>query len=223
MAVVNPMIESTRTNVGRPMDAAPAVDGSSGRCAPGLDGQAPPSRPHEGRVGGAEADGDRAGQDERVAPAPGVDEIAGEQRGRGNPEVPEHAVDGDGNAGLPPSLYDHRDSDGVVDGGEHTHGEQSQRDLHRRVRQRRQDRAHADADEEDDDHAGPAPLVRHPSGRNRTDPERDEPRRGVRDQRRVAHVPLFGKPQRRHRGEDQHEEMVEEMPEVEEKEVQAVA
>ena len=139
------------------------------------------------------------------------------------PRLPNTPLMAMGMTGLPPSLDDHRDSDGVVDGGEHPHGQQSQRDLHRRVRQRRQDRARADADEEDHDHSGPAPLVRHPSGRNRTDPERDEPRRGVRDERRVAHVPLFGKPQRRHRGEDQHEEMVEEMPEVEEKEVQAVA
>ena len=186
-------------------------------------GASRPAGPHERRVGGAEPNGDRTGQNEGVAPAPGVDEPAREQCGGGDAEVAEHAVDGERNAGLRPSVHDHREPDRVVDGGEHADCEQSGRDFDRRISERRGDRACPDADEEDDHHPFPTPLVRDPAGRNRADPERDEPRRGVGNQRRVAHPPLLGEPQRRDRREDQHEEVIEEVPDVEEQEVQAIA
>ena len=200
-----------------------AVVAAATGAARGIGRPARPPGPQEQRVGRAEADGDGAGQDEGATPAPGVDEPAGEQRGGGDPQVAEHAVDRERDAGLLPSVHDHRETDRMVDRGEHPDREQPQRDLDGGARQRRGDRARPDADEEDHHHPFPAPLVRDPSGRDGADPERDEPRRGVGDERRVAHAPLLGEPQRRHRREDQHEEVVEEMPDVEEQEVQAIA
>ena len=84
-----------------------------------------------------------------------------------------------------------------------------------------QDRARADAEEEDDDHPLAAPLVREPAGRNRGHPEGDEARRRVRDEGRVAHPPLVGEPEGRDRREDEHEEVVEEVPDVQEEEAEA--
>ena len=199
----------------------PGLLRSRALCADGGPVFAP--RPHEHRVGDPEADGDHAGEHERIAPAAGVDEPPGEQRGGGNAEVTEHAVDRERDAGLRSPVHDHREADGVVDRGEHADREQSGRNLDRGVRHRRRDRARPDADEEDDHHALAAPLVREPPRRYRADAECDEPRRGVRNERGVAHAPFLGEPQRRDRREDQHEEVVEEVPDVEEQEVQAFA
>ena len=111
----------------------------------------------------------------------------------------------------------------MVERSEHADCEQPRGNLERGAGQRRRNRARPDAEEEDDHHAFPAPLVRDPSGRYRADAKGDEPRRGVGDERGVAHAPFLGEPQRRDRCEDQHEKVVEEVPDVEEEEVDAIA
>ena len=111
----------------------------------------------------------------------------------------------------------------MVDRGEHADREQSEGNLGRRFRQRGHDGARADADEEDDEHPFPAPLVRDPAGRNRTQSERDEARHRVGDERRVTHPPFIREPERRDCREDQHEEVIEEVPDAQEEEVQSIA
>ena len=174
------------------------------------------SRPQEDGVGDADADGDHPGQHERVAPPRGVDEVAGEEGRARHPEVPEDPVDRERHPRLRSPLDDEGEADRMVDRGEETDGGEPERDLERRPREGGQDRARSDAEEEDHDHPFPAPLVREPAGGDRGHPEGDEARRRVGDEGRVAHPPLVGEPERRDGREDEHEEVVEEVPDVQE-------
>ena len=111
----------------------------------------------------------------------------------------------------------------MVDRREEADGGEAERDLERRPREGGHDRARADAEEEDHDHPFAAPLVREPAGRDRGHPEGDESRRRVGDEGGVAHPPLVGEPQRGDGREDEHEEVVEEVPDVQEQEAETVA
>ncbi len=83
--------------------------------------------------------------------------------------------------------------------------------------------AKPDADEEHAHHALAAPLVRDPAGRQREHAEREEPGCCVFQEVGIAQAPLAVQRQRRHGGEDQREQVVQEVSEVEQQEVQAVA
>jgi hypothetical protein len=96
-------------------------------------------------------------------------------------------------------------------------------DLERRAGQRRKDGGGADADEEDDHHPLAAPLVGQPAGRDGAQAEGDEAWGRVGDELGVAHVPLVAQPQCRRGREDEHEQMVEEVPDVEKQEVDPFA
>ena len=177
---------------------------------------------HVNGIGDSDADGHEPRQHERVSPAARVDQNAGQERCGGHPEIAEHAVDRQRHAGLPAALHHHRQPYGVVDGRENADREEAGRDRERRIGQRRGDRARADPEKEDDHHPLAAPLVRDPSGRDGADAEGDESGRGERNERRVTHLPLRGQPERGDGREDQHEEMVEEVPDVEKQEADPV-
>ena len=111
----------------------------------------------------------------------------------------------------------------MVDGGEHADHEQAEPDLEGRARERRGDGGEADADEEHAHHALAAPLVGEPAGGQREHAEGEEAGRGVFQELGVAEPPFAMQRQRRHRGEDQREQVVEKVADVEQQEVQALA
>ncbi len=111
----------------------------------------------------------------------------------------------------------------MVDGGEYADNEQSEPDLEGRAREGRGDGGEADANEEHAHHALAAPLVGEPAGGQREYAEGEEAGRGVFQQLGVAEPPFAVQRQRRHRGEDQREQVVEKMTDVEQQEVQALA
>ena len=85
------------------------------------------------------------------------------------------------------------------------------------------DRGEADADEEHAHHALAAPLVGEPAGGQREHAEREEAGRGVFQEIGIAQAPLAMQRQRRHGGEDQREQVVEEVADIEQQEMQALA
>ena len=172
-----------------------------------------------------EADRNREGarNDERHAPAAVVDQVAGDQRGARDAEIAPHAVHGEPHAGVLPFLRHHRETDRMVDRGEHADHEQPDPDLQRRLRKSGRDRGEPDADEEHDHHALAAPFVREPAGRIREHAEREEAGRRVFEQFAVAELPFARERQRRDGREDQREQMIEEVPDVEEQEMRAIA
>jgi len=111
----------------------------------------------------------------------------------------------------------------VIDGSEDADREQADADLQRRLRQGREDGRQADADEEYGHHTVPVPFVGKPAGRQREQAEGKESRRRVGQQRTVTQPPFPGQRERRHGGEDQHEQVVEEMSDVQEQEMQSVS
>ena len=164
-----------------------------------------------------------ARHDEGDAPASVVDEVAGDQRRTRHAQVAPHAVDGDAHARVLPLLHHEGEADRVVDRGKHADHEQADADLQRRAREGRGNRGEPDADEEHAHHALAAPLVREPAGRQREHAEREEPGCCVFQEIGIAEAPLAVQRKRRHGGEDQREQMIQEVPEVEQQEVQALA
>ena len=79
------------------------------------------------------------------------------------------------------------------------------------------------ADEEHAHHAVAAPLVGDPAGGKREYAEGEETGRGVLQELGIAQAPLAMQRERRHRGEDQREQMVEVMADIEQQEMQALA
>ena len=78
-------------------------------------------------------------------------------------------------------------------------------------------------DEEHDHHAVAAPAVGQPACGQGEQAEGEESRRRVDQQLRIADAPLAVQRQSGDRCEDQREQMIQEMPEVEQQEVGAIA
>ena len=97
------------------------------------------------------------------------------------------------------------------------------RDLQRRAGERGADGGKADADEEHAHHAIAAPAVGEPAGGQGEHAEGEEAGRGVLQQVAVAEPPLAVQGERGDGGKDQREQMIEEMPDVEQQEVQSIA
>ncbi len=179
--------------------------------------------PHQHSVADADQDRDDAWHDERGTPSAVVDEVARDQRGTGDAQVAPHAVDGNAHARVAPLLHHDGESDGMIDGGKDAEDEKASADLKRRAGEGGGNGCTADADKVGAHHAVAAPLVGKPAGRQREHAECDEAGRGVSEQVGVAEAPIAVQRQRRHRGEDQHEEMIEEVADVEQQKVQALA
>ena len=167
------------------------------------------------QVGNSEQNRNHARQEKRAAPAAGVDQKTGQQCRAGHAHVAEDPVDRERYAGTLAPVHDHGEADRMINRRKNSDQRQADTNLQRRIGKAGQDRTQTDADEKYDHHAGPAPLVGDPAGEDRTDTEGDESRGGIRDQLRVTQVPFAGQAQRRHRGEDEHEQMIEEMPQIE--------
>ena len=177
----------------------------------------------EQHPGEADGDGDGAGHEEGGPPADKVDQDAGHQRGQRHAHIAVYSVDRDGDSGAPAPLDHHGEADGVVDRGEHADGQQPRADLERRVGEPGGEGAGPDAEEEDAHHPLAAPLVAEPPGQEREGPERNEAGRPVWDQVVIGQVPGLGQEERRHGGEDQHGEMVEQVPDIQEQELRREA
>ena len=111
----------------------------------------------------------------------------------------------------------------MIDRGEHADHEQPDADLQRRLGQSGRDRGEPDADEEHHHHAFAAPFVGEPAGRIGEHPEGEEAGRRVFEQIAVAEPPFADERERRDRREDQREQVIEEVPDVEEQEMRAIA
>jgi hypothetical protein len=151
-----------------------------------------------------------------------VDEIAGQQRRAGDAEVAPHAVHRDAHAGVLPLGGDDGEPDRMIDRREHADDEQADADLQGRLRKSGGDRGEADADEEHAHHALAAPFVGEPPGRQGEQAEGEEAGSGIGEQIAVADAPLAAERQRRHGGEDQGEQVIEEMADVEQQELRTV-
>jgi len=178
--------------------------------------------PRQGRVGNPDQDRDDARDDEGHAPAAVVDEVARDQGGTGNAQVAPHAIDGDAHPCVLPCLDDDGEPDGVIYGGEQADREQAEADLQGRARERRGKRSKADADEERRHHTLAAPLVGEPPGGQREYAEGKEAGRGVFDEVAITEAPFAIECERRYRGEDQREQMIEEVADIEQQEMQAL-
>ena len=110
----------------------------------------------------------------------------------------------------------------MVDSGEHADEKQPDGDFQGRTGEARQHRADTETQKEDDHHATPTPAVRKPPRRQGEGAESDESGRSVYDELRVAHVEGRRQNQRRHRSINQDEQVIVEMPQVEEKELETI-
>ena len=99
---------------------------------------------------------------------------------------------------------------------------QADADLQWRRGETRGDRGQADANEEDAHHAVAAPAVGEPTRGQGEEAEGEKPGRRVGQQLRIADTPLPVQRQGRDRGEDQGEQVVEEVPDVQQKEIQPI-
>jgi len=168
-------------------------------------------------VGDARGHGDGAGDDERCAPAQGLGQQAGDDRRAGDAEVSEHAVDPEDLADLLPPLDHHGDADRVVDRGEQADQGETRGDLPGGLRQPRQDRGAADPQKEDRHQLAAVPAVAEPSGRQRAQGERQEAGERQGDQFAVGHAEDVLQRQH-HRGVEQHEQVVVDVTDVQERE-----
>ena len=107
----------------------------------------------------------------------------------------------------------------MIDGGEQPDGGKAQSQGQRRVGQPRQDRRTAQADEEDDHHAAPAPVIAEPAGRQGAGAEGDEAE--DRERQEIAVAAPESAPESQNDGrKEEHEHVVVEMTRIEEKERQ---
>ena len=169
---------------------------------------------HEQHEANPQRDRNQSWNDERRAPVYPVCERPRNDRRKCQPEVavdtvhPEYATD----LGAPTDQ--HRDTDRVIDGAEHTDQREPRCNLPGGLRQSRQHGGCADADEKQRHHAAPAPAVRQPPCRQRAGAEHDERAEGQRQHFAVAPAE-FRRHGDHHRRKDQHEQMIERVAEVE--------
>jgi hypothetical protein len=163
----------------------------------------------------AERDAHEPGHDEGRAPAEGLDQVAGEQRRRRDAEVAREAVDADRRPRVLRLPHQHRDAHRVVDRCERAEQRERRCHLPGVLRQRDEDRRRADAEEEHQHHAPPAPQVAQPPRGQRAEAEQREGAHAVGDQVLPARKSEVGR-DRRHRGrEGQQEQVVQRMGRVE--------
>ena len=102
----------------------------------------------------------------------------------------------------------------MVDRGENTDESEPQRDLQGPRRKTGEDARRSDSEEEHAHHAEAAPAVGEPSGRDRAGAERDEAAERKGQELRVAAAELLAHGED-HRGENEHEQVIERVPEIE--------
>jgi hypothetical protein len=102
----------------------------------------------------------------------------------------------------------------MVDRGEHPGKRETGGDLPRRGGEAGEEERAADAEEEHHHHPVAAPMVGEPPRRNGEGAEGDEATERERQRIRVLHVP-GGREHQHDRRKDQHDEMVEQVPEIE--------
>ncbi|MET4771091.1 hypothetical protein ABIA28_003305 [Bradyrhizobium elkanii] len=170
---------------------------------------------HRHRKDDADQHGDRAGHDERPAPAEILADHAGDQRRRGDAEIAPDAVDPHLGAELLGIGHDHRGADRMIDRGEDADRQQRGAELQRRLHEADRDHRQADADEEDHHHVAAAPAVAEPARDQRAGAEGDEARGRIGQQFRIGHAE-----RRAHDddggGENQHRVVIDEMGRVDE-------
>jgi hypothetical protein len=158
----------------------------------------------------------RPGTKNAGAPAPQVHQRARDDRREGEPEVAPQAVPAERHAEVLGRGDQHRDAHRVVDRGEHPREREARGDLPRRGGEAGEEKRRADAEEEHRDHLVAAPVVGEPAGRNGERAEGDEPAERQGQELGIRPVPLARECQD-HRRENQHDEMVEQVPEIDER------
>ncbi len=111
----------------------------------------------------------------------------------------------------------------MVDRGQHADDEEQASDLQRCLREARGDGGEPDTDEEDDHHAVPAPAIGDAPRRQREQAEGNEARHGVGHELGVGEPPLLAERKSGDRGEDEREQVIEEVPDVQIEEAQSIA
>src|SRR5258708_6451086 len=140
---------------------------------------------------------------------------ARDKRGERDADVAEDPVHPEDPAHVLPVCDEHGDADRVVDRCEDADQREAQGDLHGPRGEAGEDARRADAEEEHPHHALPAPAVGEPPCRDREGAEGDKAPERERQKIPVAAAGL-GTHREHHGGENEHEEMSERVPDIEE-------
>ncbi|MFB3054177.1 MAG: hypothetical protein ACE1ZY_02525 [Alphaproteobacteria bacterium] len=133
-----------------------------------------------------------------------------------------HAIRGDTHAGVPPFHGYNGQTHRVVYGREHTDHEQADAHLQGRCGEAGGKRGQADAKEKHAHHAIAAPFIGEPAGGQREEAECKEAGRCIGQKLGVSDPPFPIKHQRRDGGENEGEQVVEEMTDVQQQKVQTI-